>query len=140
MASRTYKIRRFKNRVSKDGTRTFYNHSLTIPVHIAEQLPLDMTFECELVEDAILFRPAEPDAAAASRTTYRIRRFESAKGFYHHSLTVPVHIAEQLPLDTRFECELNEDGIWFLPVHIDLPSWATPNGKRRGRPAKPKAA
>lgn len=59
MAPRTYKIRKFQNGKARDGT-TFTNYSLTIPAPIAEKLPDDMVFECELTEEGILFRPARP--------------------------------------------------------------------------------
>jgi len=58
MAPRTYKIRKFTNGRSKEGA-TFTNYSLTIPAPIAEKLPDDMLFECELTDEGILFRPAQ---------------------------------------------------------------------------------
>lgn len=62
MASRTYKIRKFTNGKSKGGA-AFTNYSLTIPTPIAEKLPNDMRFECELTDEGILFRPVgAPDA------------------------------------------------------------------------------
>jgi hypothetical protein len=59
--NRTYKIRRFTNGQSRDGQK-FTNFSLTIPAAIAEKLPVDMLFECELTEDGILFRPVQEPA------------------------------------------------------------------------------
>lgn len=58
MASRTYKIRKFSNGKTKDGG-VFWNYSLTIPAPVAEKLPQDMLFECELTEAGILFRPVQ---------------------------------------------------------------------------------
>lgn len=54
---KTYKIRRFQNGKSKAGN-AFFNYSLTIPTEIAEKLPKDMRFSCELTDVGILFRPA----------------------------------------------------------------------------------
>lgn len=59
--ARTYKIRRFANGRRKNGD-PFINHSLTIPSHIAEQLPENMQFACELTEDGILFRPSPSES------------------------------------------------------------------------------
>jgi hypothetical protein len=47
---KSYKVRRFQNGKNSQG-KPFYNHSLTIPSEIAEQLPEDMRFEIELLED-----------------------------------------------------------------------------------------
>lgn len=55
--SKTYKIRRFQNGKNKAG-KPFVNYSLTIPSHIADALPEDVQFTCELTEDGIVFRPA----------------------------------------------------------------------------------
>jgi len=57
MSFKSYKIRKFQNGRNKDG-EPFINYSLTIPSPIAEKLPEDMHFECELTDDGILFRPA----------------------------------------------------------------------------------
>ena len=57
MSFKSYKIRKFQNGRNKDGD-PFINYSLTIPSPIAEKLPEDMHFECELTDDGILFRPA----------------------------------------------------------------------------------
>lgn len=53
---KTYKIRTFVNGKRKNGD-PFINYSLTIPVQIAEILPVDMRFTCELTDDGILFKP-----------------------------------------------------------------------------------
>jgi hypothetical protein len=37
------------------------NYSLTIPAKIAEKVPEDMTFECALTEDGIVFRPVKQE-------------------------------------------------------------------------------
>lgn len=60
--AKTYKIRRFQNGKNKAGD-PFLNYSLTIPSHIAEALPDEMQFACELTEDGIVFRPATPEDA-----------------------------------------------------------------------------
>jgi hypothetical protein len=55
-AFKAHKIRKFQNGRNKDGN-PFINYSLTIPTPIAEKLPADMQFECELTDEGILFRP-----------------------------------------------------------------------------------
>jgi hypothetical protein len=57
----TYKIRRFHNGKNKAGD-PFINYSLTIPTKIAEQLPTDMKFTCEVTNEGLLFRPVENEA------------------------------------------------------------------------------
>lgn len=57
MASKTYKIRAFKNGRTKDKGKDFYNYSLTVPPDIAYFIPVGMRFECEATEDGILYRP-----------------------------------------------------------------------------------
>ena len=54
---KTYRIRKFQNGKSRDG-KPYINYSLTIPSPIAERLPADMDFACELTKDGILFKPA----------------------------------------------------------------------------------
>jgi hypothetical protein len=56
---RTYKIRKFANGKARSG-QAFINYSLTIPSHIAERLPEDMQFSCELTDAGLLFRPVQP--------------------------------------------------------------------------------
>lgn len=63
--NRPYKIRKFQNGKNSQN-KPFINYSLTIPSSIAEQLPEGMTFTCELNNDGILFRPANPDAEAVA--------------------------------------------------------------------------
>jgi len=63
MNQRTYKIRSFSNGKNRQG-EPFVNYSLTIPSHIAEKLPREMQFYCELTEDGLLFRPVPPDQEA----------------------------------------------------------------------------
>jgi hypothetical protein len=58
---KTYKIRKFQNGRNSAG-EPFINFSLTIPTPIAEKLPKDMQFSCELTADGILFRPVEGSA------------------------------------------------------------------------------
>lgn len=60
MNQRTYKIRSFSNGKNRKGD-PFVNYSLTIPSHIAEKLPREMQFYCELTEDGLLFKPVPPD-------------------------------------------------------------------------------
>lgn len=60
MNQRTYKIRSFSNGKNRKGD-PFVNYSLTIPSHIAEKLPREMQFYCELTPDGLLFRPVPPD-------------------------------------------------------------------------------
>jgi outer membrane biosynthesis protein TonB len=60
MNQRAYKIRSFSNGKNRKGD-PFVNYSLTIPSTIAEKLPKDMQFYCELTEDGLLFRPVPPD-------------------------------------------------------------------------------
>jgi hypothetical protein len=63
---------------------------------------------------------------------YKIRRFQngrSASGepFMNYSITIPSVIAEKLPNDMRFECELTDEGLLFKPVtgeNVELPAWA----------------
>ena len=55
---KSYKVRRFQNGKNSQG-KPFYNHSLTIPSEIAEQLPEDLRFEIELLEDIALPRDAQ---------------------------------------------------------------------------------
>ena len=59
MNQRTYKIRSFSNGKNRRG-QPFVNYSLTIPSHIAEKLPRDIQFYCELTGDGLLFRPVPP--------------------------------------------------------------------------------
>lgn len=86
--------------------------------------------------------------------TYKIRRFQNGKNsrgeaFINYSLTIPTHIAEKLPKDMQYTCEVDEDGIHFRPAasetrDVELPAWAQAaqkNGdgekpKRRSRPGK----
>ena len=56
--ARTYKVRKFQNGRSKDGT-AYMNYSLTIPTEIAERLPPDIQYACTLDEDGIHFTPVE---------------------------------------------------------------------------------
>lgn len=58
---KTYKIRQFANGKNKAG-QPFINYSLTIPSHVAEALPDDMTYACELTDEGILFKPAQSEA------------------------------------------------------------------------------
>ncbi len=74
---KTYKIRKFQNGKNKNG-EPFLNFSLTIPSAIAEALPSDMQFSCELNDDGILFRPAKPDADAVSLPDWAQRSNGSA--------------------------------------------------------------
>lgn len=60
MNQRTYKIRSFSNGKNRQG-EPFVNYSLTIPSQIAEKLPKEMQFYCELVPDGLLFRPVPPE-------------------------------------------------------------------------------
>jgi hypothetical protein len=62
MAGRTYKIRKFENGSSQSG-KTFVNYSLTVPSEVAELVPDDMRFECEMTQEGILFRPAKQEPA-----------------------------------------------------------------------------
>jgi hypothetical protein len=52
-----YKIRKFESGTSKSGS-SYVNYSVTIPREVAEKLPKDVAYECELTEDGILFRPS----------------------------------------------------------------------------------
>lgn len=52
-----YKIRKFESGTSKTGS-SYVNYSVTIPREVAEKLPKDVEYECELTEDGILFRPS----------------------------------------------------------------------------------
>lgn len=56
-----YKVRQFESGSSKQGNK-FVNYSITIPRSVAENLPDNALFECELTEDGILFRPTEARA------------------------------------------------------------------------------
>lgn len=58
---RTYKIRKFTNSRSKSG-EAYINYSLTIPSAIAEKLPENIQFSCELTNEGILFKPAQPES------------------------------------------------------------------------------
>lgn len=70
---------------------------------------------------------------------YKVRRFQNgrnAKGepFMNYSLTIPTAIAEALPDEMRFSCELTEDGLLFRPgtgqeTSVELPEWAK-NGQK----------
>lgn len=60
MNQRTYKIRKFANGKNRRGF-PFINYSLTIPAPIAEKLPEDMQFSCELTDEGLLFKPVSPD-------------------------------------------------------------------------------
>lgn len=80
---KTYKIRKFQNGRNKNGD-PFLNFSLTIPSAIAESLPSDMQFACELTEDGILFRPATPEAEAVELPTWAQRQAEAANGNGSH--------------------------------------------------------
>ena len=51
-----FKVRKFRNGMSKTG-EPFINYSLTLPSHIAEELPADQHYACELTKEGILFRP-----------------------------------------------------------------------------------
>ena len=53
---RTYKIRSFQNGQSRKG-RPFINYSLTLPGEIAQHVPDDIAFTCELTEHGVLYRP-----------------------------------------------------------------------------------
>lgn len=61
--SRTYKLRKFRNGQTKDGT-DFINYSVTLPTPIAEalieQFPDGFEFEIESTADGIVYRPVEP--------------------------------------------------------------------------------
>lgn len=59
--ARTYNIRKYANGHSRKDGRPFMNYSLTIPAHIAEMLPEDLQFQCELNDQGILFRPVQSD-------------------------------------------------------------------------------
>ena len=59
-----YKIRKFENGRSKKSGEAFVNYSLTVPSHIARELPEDVQFTVELSEDGILFRPATEEQLA----------------------------------------------------------------------------
>jgi len=72
---------------------------------------------------------------------YKVRQFVNGKRsdgspFRNYSLTIPTQIAEKLPEDIRFTCELNDDGILFKPVNgnleksISLPSWVVTSARR----------
>jgi hypothetical protein len=60
--ARSYKVRRFQNGKNGSGD-PFWNYSITIPTHIATELPADMQYICEVTKDGILFRPAESGEA-----------------------------------------------------------------------------
>ena len=73
--------------------------------------------------------------------TYNIRKYanghsrKDGRPFMNYSLTIPAHIAEMLPEDLQFQCELNDQGILFRPVqsdeeNVELPSWAQQNGQK----------
>src|SRR5690349_24950543 len=66
---KTYKIRKFQNGKNKQGV-PFINYSLTIPSAVAEALPEDMQFACELTEDGILFKPTASESEAVSLPTW----------------------------------------------------------------------
>jgi len=55
--AKIYKVRSFKNGQNKNGD-AFMNHSITVPGHIAEILPVGMLFKCNVTEDGILYSPA----------------------------------------------------------------------------------
>ncbi len=61
--ARTYKLRKFRNGQTKDGT-DFINYSVTLPTPIAEalieQFPDGFEFEIESTADGIVYRPVEP--------------------------------------------------------------------------------
>jgi hypothetical protein len=64
MASvKAYKIRKFQNGRNRTTGDPYVNYSLTIPTEIAEMLPEEMRYECELTPDGILFRPVESEEA-----------------------------------------------------------------------------
>ena len=54
---KSYKIRRFANGKNAQGD-TLYNHSITLPPGLVHQLPEDMRYEIELLEDIPL--PNDP--------------------------------------------------------------------------------
>jgi hypothetical protein len=54
---KSYKIRRFANGKNAQGD-TLYNHSITLPPALVHQLPEDIRYEVELLEDIPL--PNDP--------------------------------------------------------------------------------
>jgi hypothetical protein len=82
--------------------------------------------------------------------TYKIRKFQNGKNkqgqpFINYSLTIPSAVAEALPEDMQFACELTEDGILFKPTAVEsevvsLPSWANKGRSSNGGSAEPTPA
>lgn len=119
--SKAYKIRRFQNGKNASG-EPFYNHSLTIPSEIAEQLPENMRFQIEILDDLVL-----PDHPSIPED-YRGR---SLRGLLFQPIlpdkepTLPGWAKEAVELDHMMET--GENG-------------AEPRRKPRKRPgSKPKA-
>jgi hypothetical protein len=62
--------------------------------------------------------------------SYKLRKaFPNPGGTPHYSLSVPAAIGNILEIakQTRFTCELTEDGLLFKPqAAANLPSWLNP--------------
>jgi hypothetical protein len=67
---------------------------------------------------------------AGSDNIIRISQNGSNQAHRYYKLTLPREIADALPDDLLFTCELTDDGILYRPVTIgslsdlDLPDWA----------------
>jgi hypothetical protein len=53
---RGYKIRHYVNGSTKAG-KEYKNYSLTVPNHIAEALPNNLTFEAVMTDEGLLYKP-----------------------------------------------------------------------------------
>jgi hypothetical protein len=76
-------------------------------------------------KDSPMSRPAGAD------NLFRISRNGSNQNYRYFKISVPREIAEALPEDLVYSCELTDDGILYRPVTqaiaiTDLPEWAKP--------------
>lgn len=89
--------------------------------------------------------------SSRSYKSYKIRKFQNGRStdgraFVNYAITVPTEIATTLPLDIKYICEVDDEGIHFRPTTLvdkprELPEWAqkaAENGSgqkpKRGRP------
>lgn len=82
-----------------------------------------------------------------SGRSYKIREFQNGKNskgdaFINYAITVPTDIAQELPRDIKYVCEVDEEGLHFRPTTLvnqpkEMPSWAQ-KAAQNGKPDKPK--
>jgi hypothetical protein len=66
---------------------------------------------------------------------YKLRRAKQSDSVTSYSLAVPPEVARAISTETRFLCELTEEGILYRPVRpeevvdtVAVPAWASEGG------------